>query len=221
MSLGHGASVVRDGLVVDLDATNVKSYPGSGTTWYDLSGNGNNGTLSGYTHTSDFSSSYFVFSGSGSAVVSSFSKSIGNQMTMEIVYMSSVTDTFSEFGRIVDRGDTTISLGTQASYQLRMWTFAGGSRSAESQVNGIGQDGSWHHLIYTYNGSNTSLYLDGVYQNGYAKTGNLENPASITIGNGDGNLFNGRIALFRYYENGFTLSQVKQNFNAMRGRFGL
>jgi hypothetical protein len=45
MSLGHGASVVRDGLVLHLDAANIKSYPGTGTTWYDLSGNGNNAAL--------------------------------------------------------------------------------------------------------------------------------------------------------------------------------
>lgn len=221
MGIAYNTSVVRDGLIVHLDAANVKSYPGSGTTWYDLSGNGNNGTLSSHTYTSNLSESYFVFSGSGAAVVPSFSKSIANQMTMEVVYMSSATDTFSTYGRIVDRGDTTISLGTASTYRLRAWTYAGGSRSSESQVSGIGQDGLWHHLIYTYDGSNTSLYLDGVYQNGYAKTGNLENPASITIGNGDGNLFNGRIALFKYYENGFTSSQVNQNFEALRGRYGL
>jgi hypothetical protein len=45
MSLGHGSSIVRNGLVLHLDAANPKSYPGSGTTWTDLSGNGNNGTL--------------------------------------------------------------------------------------------------------------------------------------------------------------------------------
>lgn len=45
MSLGHGASVVKTGLVLHLDAANLKSYPGSGTTWYDLSGNGYHATL--------------------------------------------------------------------------------------------------------------------------------------------------------------------------------
>ena len=46
MSLNHGGKpIVTDGLVLCLDAANPKSYPGSGTTWTDLSGNGNNGTL--------------------------------------------------------------------------------------------------------------------------------------------------------------------------------
>ena len=46
MALAHSPKIVTDGLVLCLDAGNPKSYPGSGTTWYDLSGNGNNGTNS-------------------------------------------------------------------------------------------------------------------------------------------------------------------------------
>ena len=45
MGLRHSPKIVTDGLVLCLDAANVKSYPGSGDTWYDLSGNGYDGTL--------------------------------------------------------------------------------------------------------------------------------------------------------------------------------
>ena len=45
MALSHSPSIVTNGLVLCLDAANSKSYPGSGTTWTDLSGRGNNGTL--------------------------------------------------------------------------------------------------------------------------------------------------------------------------------
>ena len=44
MSAFGGPNIITDGLVLSLDAGNVKSYPGTGTTWYDKSGNGNNGT---------------------------------------------------------------------------------------------------------------------------------------------------------------------------------
>jgi hypothetical protein len=63
MSLGHGASIVRDGLVLYLDATNPKSYPGSGTTWKDLSGNGNNGTLVNGVGYTDANKGSLVFDG--------------------------------------------------------------------------------------------------------------------------------------------------------------
>jgi hypothetical protein len=45
MSVAGGPDLIQDGLVLCLDAANTKSYPGSGTSWVDLSGNGNNGTL--------------------------------------------------------------------------------------------------------------------------------------------------------------------------------
>lgn len=45
MGIAYNTNIVRDGLVLHLDAANVKSYPGSGATWYDLSGNGYNATL--------------------------------------------------------------------------------------------------------------------------------------------------------------------------------
>ena len=45
MGIVYNTSIIRDGLVLHLDAANVKSYPGSGTTWTDLTGNSYNGQL--------------------------------------------------------------------------------------------------------------------------------------------------------------------------------
>jgi hypothetical protein len=47
MALNYGPSIVKDGLVLALNAADVNSYPGSGNTWYDVSGNGNNATKNG------------------------------------------------------------------------------------------------------------------------------------------------------------------------------
>ena len=60
MGAFSGPEINEDGLVLALDAGNTKSYPGSGTTWTDLSGNGNDGTIDGATHNSD---GYFTFDG--------------------------------------------------------------------------------------------------------------------------------------------------------------
>ena len=53
MGVDYNPKIVTNGLVLCLDAANVKSYPGSGTTWIDLSGNGNNGTLTNTTYSQD------------------------------------------------------------------------------------------------------------------------------------------------------------------------
>lgn len=57
MALAHSPKIITDGLVLCLDAGNTKSYPGSGTTWTDLSGQGNNGTITGAV----YSNGYFDF----------------------------------------------------------------------------------------------------------------------------------------------------------------
>ena len=59
MSLHHSPKIITDGLVLCLDARNTKSYPGTGTTWYDISGNNNHATLvdshNNVTFNNDFS----------------------------------------------------------------------------------------------------------------------------------------------------------------------
>ena len=45
MALNYGPTIVTDGLVLALDAADRNSYPGTGNTWFDISGNGNNGTI--------------------------------------------------------------------------------------------------------------------------------------------------------------------------------
>jgi len=55
MGLGHGVKLLRDGLILHLDAKNIKSYPGTGSTWFDLSGNDNHVTLNNSpTHVNNF-----------------------------------------------------------------------------------------------------------------------------------------------------------------------
>ncbi len=63
MAFYSNPKIVTDGLVLALDAGSENSYPGSGTTWTDLSGNGNTCTLTDITFDSD---GYIVFDGDGS-----------------------------------------------------------------------------------------------------------------------------------------------------------
>ncbi len=63
MATRYNSQVVKDGLVVCLDAGNPKSYPGTGNTWYDLTINGNNGTLTNGPTFSSINGGGIVFDG--------------------------------------------------------------------------------------------------------------------------------------------------------------
>jgi hypothetical protein len=73
MALAHSPSIVTSGLVLCLDAANPKSYPGSGTTWTDLSGNGNNGTLVNGPTYSSVNGGSIVFDGSNDYISTAYS----------------------------------------------------------------------------------------------------------------------------------------------------
>ena len=67
MGFYDGPKIVTDGLVLALNAADRNSYPGSGTTWYDISGNSNNGTMSNVTY-SGLDGGNMVFNGTSSNV---------------------------------------------------------------------------------------------------------------------------------------------------------
>jgi hypothetical protein len=68
MSNNYGPKIVTDGLVLCLDAADQNSYSGSGNTWYDLSGNGNNGTISGAPY-GDVNGGVFIFNSYNDKIV--------------------------------------------------------------------------------------------------------------------------------------------------------
>jgi hypothetical protein len=89
MATNYNPGIVTSGLVLCLDAGNTKSYPGSGTTWTDLSGNGNTGTL--VNSPSYSSSGYFSFDGTNKSVsIVKPQPNITGQISVEIWYISTL-----------------------------------------------------------------------------------------------------------------------------------
>ena len=87
-------------------------------------------------------------------------------------------------------------------------------------------NGQYHHVLGSYNGSTKKTYIDGREVATKNKTGNLVTTTpGAAVGDfggaSTGYPFGGKIALVRVYNIGLTVSQVKQNFESLRGRFGL
>lgn len=215
---------VLEDLVSVWDAANTKCFASGWTNGntindalgrYPLTGTGIN-----LVTNSDPNLNYFKATGTCSYSTSGTGNTIFyNGITVDVWYRSNSTDTFSSYGRIFDRGDTSITLGTTSSYQFRSWVYAGGSRSSELQINGIGQDGLWHNAQVTYDGTTAAKYLDGTLATSTAKTGTLETGSVMTVCNGDGNIFYGDVGLIRVYKRGLTATEVALNYNALRERF--
>jgi len=229
--------IVRTGLVLDLDAGMNASYNGSGTTWTDLSGTGNTGTL---VNTPTYNSSgYFDFDYLQSESVS-FNSSSSLQFlntspyTLEAwVYPTRNSGTGNYTG-IFDResnpgsgrdGYNMYFLGS-ATTNTFFFTerFTSGSYNPVSvTLNQSVSVNSWHHIVATYNGTTLTLYRNGSSVGTPATTtGNITNTSkTLTIGVRGGQYFGGRIANTKIYNRSLTASEIQQNYNATKSRFGL
>ena len=231
MGTFYNPKIITDGLVLTLDAANTKSYPGSGTTWFDLSGNGNHGTNANMTFETDKGGVFdFNNNSSQSTIANSDSLNPVSQLTLEAVVnfdgdsadfifeKGNVNTQYSIFSHGSDLVFRTVHQGVSGYDSLYAYKYMGGGYKI---VNG-----QYHHVLGSYNGSTKKTYIDGVEVATKNKTGNLTTTTlNADVGNFGGTSagypFGGKIALVRVYNIGLTASQVKQNFNAIKGRFGL
>ncbi len=242
MGIAYNPSVVTNGIVLYVDAANPKSLSESagaisvGSTWTDLSGTGNHGTIRGAnTVFSTSNAGYINFDESpGNNTASShvdFDNTPSLNMTDALSIESWVNfdDNSSDF--IFEKG----SVNTQYSQfshgsDIVFRTFHSGDASFHTQqitktTAGI-VNGQWHQIVGSWDGSYKRLYVDGILKSTISKTNSLvttTNGARIgSFGQGSfGYPLGGKIAKVAVYNIGLTEAQVVQNFNATRGRYGI
>jgi hypothetical protein len=237
--------IITANLVMNLDASNSSSYPGSGTTWTDLSGNGKNATLVNGPTYSSANSGYIVFDGTDDhATIPSPSPLSGTKLfTFEIwVYFTSITGNFGSGGpkaAFLFSGGTGDGAGQPEFY---VQSSSGSSFTANNISYGRGgggttgslsvsvsssiSNGKWYQIVLVRSASDAET----VYLNGSSiGTGNVTN--SLTDGiTAFGGLpgvpnysayLNGRIANIKIYDKTLSAAEITQNFNALRGRYGI
>jgi archaellum component FlaF (FlaF/FlaG flagellin family) len=232
--------IVTNGLILNLDAAQLRSYPTTGTTWTDLSGNGLNGTLiSGATFDTANGGS-IVFDGTDDFA------SINPAITLSNVSQFTYTS-FVNFSTSVGNQGTFFSHGLNGQFTNDiMFYWEKLTNILSFQVNN-GLDGSatysysapsnWVNLCIVYNGSLSTnadklkLYINGVQVTLNFNTYNVPSTTSTIaspqirigqyIGFASGFYYTGKIATTNLYNRALTATEVGQNFNAIKSRFGL
>jgi hypothetical protein len=246
MGFNYSPKIVTDGLVLCLDAANSRSYPGSGTTWNDLSRNGNNGTLTNGPTFNSTNGGSIVFDGSNDYV------NLESIRTQMLTYTSSVTfDIVFNMTQWVNNfynGILTLSrnpdpgAGTQA-YLLSYIDGGGSGKFVVQFGNSNGLVGSTllspsqiqtntiYNFTTTYSNGTGSLYQNGILVNTVVNsTSTLYNinQNNFFIG-GDsrynpgtaGRYFNGLVYNAKIYNRALSATEIQQNYNAHKTRFGL
>ena len=230
MSLFHSPSLVTSGLVLCLDAGNSKSYPGSGTTWTDLSGRGNHGTLvNGPTYNSA-NGGAIVFDGVDDTVAIPAILNAYPFTVIAAVSHRTDWDSSNRMDQILNMSiaGQRVSCGITDSWQPAgavTLMYGGSNHWTCNPPSTIGPD-SWHQLAWTVIGSNNAdhkIYIDGVSQTLINNGGAHGGAGAWNLGNNNGGSegWRGSINSVIIYNRALSAAEVQQNFNALRGRYGV
>jgi hypothetical protein len=220
MSIDGGPDIIKDGLVLCLDAGNRNSYNSGSNTWFDLSINGNNGTLTNGPTFSSANGGSIVFDGTNDQI------NCGNALSLQITIGTisawfNATNANSGYNGIITKRHAW-SLFVQDNVLM---TFDWGSGAVPRSTGITVGNGLWNHAAMSFNtniDNGAIVYLNGVavlttriihYNHAYG----------VRIGeSSDANQFlTGNVACASVYNRRLSATEIQQNYNANKGRFGL
>lgn len=222
--LAYG-NIVTDGLVLYLDAGIASSYPGSGTTWYDLSTSNYNGTLTNGPTFNTSNGGSIVFDGVDDyANFGNINITSGTSITVEVIVKPQSTQ--GAYADILDYDHTNSGFVIQQDYvSTNQFIFGYWNGSSYSVTSNITLTANvFNTLCFTKSGTTVTSYLNGVQvaQNvlsaNFTGTGKTLFLSQWVQG---GRFFNGNISSVKMYNKALSASEVLQNFNANRRRFNI
>jgi hypothetical protein len=213
LAINYNPKIITDGLVLCLDAANPKSYGGSGTTWTDLSGRGNNGTLVNGPTYSSANGGVIALDG------------VNDYIDVPI-NLTNTNYTIMGAARYVVVGGRTFSAKNN-NWLMGHWSVSTQNHYAEGWVSGVQSgpgDTNWRIYAATgnYSGDSWAMYVNGVLNAG-PNTGGSNGPNGFAIGSvsGTGEFSNSHISNLLVYNRVLTAAEIQQNFNALRSRFSI
>lgn len=213
MAFSNGPTIVRDGLVLAWDASDKNSYPGSGTIIYDISGNGNNGTLYNGVGFSNVNGGVLTFDGTNDYVQCG----APNLSSSNFTVVGAARYSGATRGRMINAANNNWLLGH--------WSNSVANYYAEGWVTGVGAGGSdtnWRIYAGTGNIGTDSynFYINSVLNTGPSNAG-AAGPNGITIGTLGTEWSTGEFSFVYVYNRVLTVAEILQNYNAQKSRFGL
>ena len=217
------SGIVTDGLKLYLDASNPASYPGSGTTWFDLSGNGNNGTMvNGVVPLSnamqlDGVNDYVSLGDKFNIDANPFTISMWFKLNTFITTQAGQTPVLFWKGYYNTNGYYVQLKSSDINLYTNIPTFKANTFTSSFLVN------QWYNVVFAREGSALTAYLNGILI-GTSNTFQVpvSNTNNFTIG-AYGSAIYGNFATndFLNYQKKLTHDEVLHNFNATKSKYGL
>ena len=224
MAIFYNPRTITDGLVLCLDAGNTKSYLGSGTTWTDISGNGNTGTLTNGPTYSSANGGSLVFDGSNDYVNLPYTLLSGTgNFTVSIWLKCSASTVGGNLFGNYPAGNLEVFYGTRL---IGMWLNNVSTYLGTSPWNTTLPQFTTNYtqiVALRKNTSDTEFYINGVLVKTGSSSDTIGSVNNFRIGTNTSGTetFTGSIPQVSIYNRALTAAEVSQNFNATRSRYGI
>ena len=220
MGVFAGPNIIEDGLVMALDAANTKSYPGSGDTWFDISGNSNNATLHSVTHKSDNGG---VFETAGALTSYINNNTINLQNNNFTVFCASRYSNVASAGRVVNALVNNFLVGHHGGGCERYYPGGAWANWQNALTEAQGRI-AWrvYHACGNISADAYDLYVNE--RTAVVGTSNGgQGPNGLLIGKSpySSEASEAHTALVYYYNRVLTKAETLQNFEAVRSRFNI
>jgi len=227
MAFRYSPKIVTDGLVLCLDAANPKSFVSGSTTWNDLTTNFNSGSLTNNPTYDSGNSGTIIFDGTDDNIqLGNASKFItGSNITIDVWVKTNVIGSYKKIFFTGNQGTQTINGVYLSIGPSPFQTFFGVKTS--TAVNAVYttniSTNTYTNLTGTYDGTNVYLFVNGALVAQQPQTGNINTSGIARISGYDNNteIWNGNIACFKIYNRSLSASEIQQNYNTIKTRFGL
>ena len=223
-----GGKIVTSGLVLALDAANRNSYRGTGTSWNDLSGNNRNGTLTNGPSFVNSNGGYFSFDGVDDYLSSpSIDMNTGTGFTVCLLFRQIDPQVRSNWNYLYAQGNFEIGC-YNASPIEKYFIFKDNGIPLDAYVTNVSD--SWNYLAFGTNATTRYPFVYCYNSSGFSSGTNSTSFSSTTLnfttffyGSGpSGNLYyRANCAVIQAYNRTLTTTEVAQNYNALKSRFGI
>jgi hypothetical protein len=214
--------IVTNGLVLALDAADRNSYVSGSTTWSDISGNGSIGTLTSASFSLNNGGSITFNGATGSASVTGVSLQNDGGTISTWVYPNSVGYSGYVVSAVGANTNRYYITQTNANFSV----LRGNPAASLTFTNSVTTN-QWYNLTATWVSSSLSssmsTYLNGTFVGSVPITasGATTEFAIGNFRNTAGQVFSGSIAITQVYNRVLTATEIAQNYNAQKARFGL
>ena len=230
MALAHSPRIVTDGLVLCLDAGNTKSYPGSGTTWTDLSGNSNNGTLVNGVTYNNTNGGTLTLDGTDHYVIVGTNGTTPPEITISMWIKFPTLEASYFYVNTNANSNPELRLSTNSGFFRYVLYDAGAYFSNQNGNIPITTD-TWYNLVLVIRNSYLKSYVnleEDISKTGFTYDGtSTQNATHHTLGTqyvggyGYQGYNNCIYSNLMVYNKNLSLEEIQQNFNALRGRYGI